>query len=115
VGKGRKKMLAQLAHKEIRHKEIREGVRKALRKAGFRPAPVSEELLGSYLYNNTNNSSPLTPQSFLHYSLKGKARDYSSTYFRAFMARLEALREAGLIESCESARGHEAYRWKSQG
>jgi hypothetical protein len=100
--------------KEITHKEIRENTRKALSAAGFRPAPITEELLVSYLHDNTN-STPLTPQTFLNYSLRGKARAYSSTYFRAFMSRLSALYDAGLVGPCRSARGHEAYRWKSQG
>ena len=96
------------------HKEIREGITRGLREAGFRPAPVTEELLVSYLHGNTGGV-PITPQSFLHYALEGVAKSYSGKYYRTFIPRLAALRDAGLVELCRSARGREAYRWKSKG
>jgi hypothetical protein len=96
-------------------KEIRENTNQALRKAGFRPAPITEELLVSYLSKNSTSGVPLTPQSFLYYNLRGVAKSYSGKYYRAFIPRLAALYDAGLVELCRSARGGEAYRWKSQG
>lgn len=65
------------------------------------------------IFNRYLNAAELhrwTPQTFLRYTLRGKAKDYTAGYRDRLFADIKDALAAGHIEPIESARGGQAYR-----
>ncbi|GIV51485.1 MAG: hypothetical protein KatS3mg038_2006 [Candidatus Kapaibacterium sp.] len=70
----------------------------------MRPAPVSEQILASYLrFNSQRPDRPHTVGTYLARRLKGRAGRYKGWYERRVLARLEELEKAGQVRRVTSA------------
>jgi hypothetical protein len=78
---------------------------KTLEAAGHRPAPATEELLRRYL----DDRNSYTIGTFLHHSLRGKAKVYAQRYYHCLTTRLTTLVQAGVVKEVPSVRGGAAY------
>lgn len=79
-------------------------LRSYLRGRGFRPAPVTEELVWDVLH-----SPRWTIWSVARATMSGRAYDYSFHYVRRAKDRLEALVRDGIASRVKSRRGRESY------
>ncbi|GIV49861.1 MAG: hypothetical protein KatS3mg038_2455 [Candidatus Kapaibacterium sp.] len=76
----------------------------------MRPAPVSEQILASYLrFNSQRPDRPHTVGTYLARRLKGRAGRYKGWYESRVIARLERLEADGQVRRVRSAGGRTAW------
>jgi predicted alpha/beta-fold hydrolase len=67
------------------------------------------QYIDSYLATTEDPATRYTPDTYLAYTLHGKAKDYSSHYVRALMAAISRRVAAGTVVPARSAHGSTAY------
>jgi len=71
------------------------------------------QYIDSYLATAEDPATRYTPDTYLAYTLRGKARDYLQHYVQALMAAINRRVAAGTVVPIRSLRGSTAYIRKS--
>jgi predicted alpha/beta-fold hydrolase len=70
---------------------------------------IESQYIDAYLDATADPDTRWTPNTFLSYTLHGKAKDYSGHYYRALMRAIDRRVTAGTVTMVRSKGGSQAY------